>query len=195
MTDTVDTDANFADFALENSLSHLLHRAQQMAANRSAGALRDAGITLRQFSVLAAVAQETGASQARLVDITGIDRSTLADMLLRMEQSGLVERTRSEKDARAKSVALTAKGAEAMDKAGPAVRDADTALITTLAKNRRAGFLDLLTTLIETQGNGEAKNKTSQEAPKSEKKAKSKAKADEKPKKKKSKKKKKKSKE
>lgn len=135
-------------FALDSSLSHLLHRAQQMAANRSAQALREAGITLRQFSVLAAASGEDGPSQSRLVELTGIDRSTLADMLARMEQSGLIERAQSEEDARAKSVALTAKGHAALDLAAPAVRDADEALITSLAKNRRNAFIDLLTTLI-----------------------------------------------
>lgn len=135
-------------FALDGSLSHLLHRAQQMAANRSAQALRDAGITLRQFSVLAAASGEVGPSQSRLVELTGIDRSTLADMLARMEQSGLIERQQSEEDARAKSVALTKQGQAALDVAAPAVREADEALIALLAKNRRNAFLDLLSTLI-----------------------------------------------
>ena len=71
-------------FELENSASHLLHRAQQIAANRSAAALRAAGITLRQFSVLSAIAELEGVSQSHLVRATGIDRSTLADMAARM---------------------------------------------------------------------------------------------------------------
>lgn len=146
-SDTTSDDAERA-FALDGSLSHLLHRAQQMAANRSAQALRDAGITLRQFSVLAAASGEDGPSQSRLVELTGIDRSTLADMLARMEQSGLIERQQSEEDARAKSVALTKHGQAALDVAAPAVREADEALIALLAKNRRNAFLDLLSTLI-----------------------------------------------
>ncbi|MEM9739388.1 MAG: MarR family winged helix-turn-helix transcriptional regulator [Pseudomonadota bacterium] len=136
-------------FELGGSLSHLLHRAQQLAANESAEKLREAGVTLRQFSVLAAVSQETGSSQSRLVDMTGIDRSTLADMLNRMQRAGLISRAVSEEDARAKSVALTEKGQKALAAAAPAVRGADSALIATLAKNRRAGFVDLLTTLID----------------------------------------------
>ena len=72
-------------FDLTISVSHLLHRAQQLAANESAAALREAGITLRQFNVLAAASQEDGPSQSRLVELTGIDRSTLADMLNRSD--------------------------------------------------------------------------------------------------------------
>ncbi|MEL6568887.1 MAG: MarR family winged helix-turn-helix transcriptional regulator [Pseudomonadota bacterium] len=141
-------------FELGASLSHLLHRAQQLAANESAEQLREAGVTLRQFSVLAAVSQEDGPSQSRLVDMTGIDRSTLADMLNRMERADLISRAVSKADARAKSVALTEKGRDALDTATPAVRSADDALIATLAKNRRAGFVDLLTTLIDARSDG-----------------------------------------
>ena len=78
-------------FALETSASHLIHRAQQIAALQSAEVLKQAGITLRQFSVLAAVSDSEGASQADIVERTGIDRSTLADMVSRMETSGLLK--------------------------------------------------------------------------------------------------------
>lgn len=183
MSEPVEEDNMQETFNLGASLSHLLHRAQQLAANESAEQLREAGVTLRQFSVLAAVAQEDGPSQSRLVDVTGIDRSTLADMLNRMERADLIARTVSRDDARAKSVALTEKGVEALNVAAPAVRGADEALIATLAKNRRAGFVDLLTTLIDARSEGEPLVKAPDPEPEMEKpkakdeKKKSKAKA------------------
>ncbi|MEO0467797.1 MAG: MarR family transcriptional regulator [Pseudomonadota bacterium] len=149
MSTSKDKTADIETFFLQDSLSHLLHRAQQMAATQSASALRTAGVTLRQFSVLAAASQEDQPSQSRLVELTGIDRSTLADMLQRMEQSGLIERTKSAEDGRAKSVSLTESGTEALSVAAPAVREADLVLINMLAKNRRASFMDLLNTLID----------------------------------------------
>ncbi len=154
MTDAIeaDEDGNPREapepFELDISPSHLLHRAQQMAANRSAAALREAGITLRQFSVLAAIAQEDGASQSSLVNATGIDRSTLADMVSRMEKAGLIARFQSESDARAKAVSLMPAGRKALDTAAPAVREADETLLQGLPKNRRAPFVDLLSALI-----------------------------------------------
>lgn len=154
MTDAIEADENDEPreateaFALETSPSHLLHRAQQMAANRSAAALREAGITLRQFSVLAAIAEEDGASQSSLVHATGIDRSTLADMVSRMEKAGLIARFQSESDARAKAVSLMPAGRKALDTAAPAVREADETLLRGLPKNRRGPFVDLLSTLI-----------------------------------------------
>ena len=132
-------------FDLENSASHLLHRAQQVAANRSAAALRAAGITLRQFSVLSVIAEEEGVSQSHLVRATGIDRSTLADMAARMEKAKLIKRTVSKSDARAKSLSLMAAGRKALAQAAPGVLAADRMLMDSLPSTRRDGFLKTLT--------------------------------------------------
>lgn len=137
------------NYDLNSSASHLLHRAQQMAANKSAEALRDAGITLRQFSVLSAIALEEGVSQSKLVELTGIDRSTLADMAARMETAKLIKRVQSKSDARAKSLTLMAAGRKALQKATPGVVAADESLLDALAASRRGTFLKTLTTLAD----------------------------------------------
>ncbi|MEM5516060.1 MarR family winged helix-turn-helix transcriptional regulator [Henriciella sp. AS95] len=131
-------------FELRASPSHLLHRAQQSAVNISAAALAEKGLTLRQFAVLAALAKEEGQSQARLVDETGIDRSTLAEMVRRMEASGHIKRVTSKEDARAKAVSLMAKGRKAYEAALPSVVAADKELLDLVRANRRAGFLESL---------------------------------------------------
>lgn len=143
-------------FNLNASPSHLLHRAQQIAANHSAAALKSAGVTLRQFSVLAALSGNEGVSQSDLVNATGIDRSTLADMVARMETAGLIKRADSKTDARAKSVSLTAKGKKAYDKALPAVTKADDALFSTLAKAKQDALLQGLTGLVDDSEKKEA---------------------------------------
>lgn len=143
-------------YDLENSASHLLHRAQQVAANRSAAALRAAGITLRQFSVLSVIAEEEGVSQSHLVRATGIDRSTLADMAARMEKAKLIKRTVSKSDARAKSLSLMAAGRKALAHAAPGVLAADRMLMDSLPATRRDSFLKTLTAFAQS-GEAEAK--------------------------------------
>src|SRR5579871_6243727 len=96
--------------ALEQSPSHLLHRALQRALDIYVDEFGESGITQRQFAVLAAADEREGATQADLVRITGIDRSTLADMARRMIGKGLLERERSNVDARANAVRLTEEG-------------------------------------------------------------------------------------
>ena len=93
-----------AAFALSQSPSHLLHRAQQLAQDRFAAAAGAHGVTLRQFAVLAAIAEKPGRSQTDLVVATGVDRSTLADMITRMEKRSWIMRVTAADDARANAV-------------------------------------------------------------------------------------------
>ena len=137
------------NYDLNSSASHLLHRAQQMAATKAADALSRAGVTLRQFSVLSAISLEEGISQSKLVSMTGIDRSTLADMAARMEAAKLIKRVQSKTDARAKSLTLMAAGRKALEKATPGVLQADESLLEALAATRRGTFLKTLSTLTE----------------------------------------------
>lgn len=131
------------EFVLDRSASHLLHRAQQFAAEKFES-MGELDITLRQFAVLAAVDEQEGCTQSDLVKTTGIDRSTLADMVARMERRGLIERRQAKLDARAKSVHMTDPGREALEAAKPMVQRADDAILDMLPKNRRRAFLGVL---------------------------------------------------
>ncbi len=133
-------------FQLSNSASHLLHRAEQLAADRFTE-LAGEGVTLRQFAVLAAIAENPGLSQSDLVRATGIDRSTLADMMNRLAKRGLVSRSASETDARAYAVRLTPTGASLFRSTTQHARAADEALLELLAQTKRKSFLDTLSTL------------------------------------------------
>ena len=169
-------------FELESSASHLIHRAQQIAAMQSAEVLKEAGITLRQFSVLAAVADSEGASQADIVERTGIDRSTLADMVSRMEKSGLLKRKPAKHDARAKAVSLLAKGRKALNVTRDGVAKADEELLALLPSNRRAAFISALSKLSGAEAAPPVPAPQKKKAAPSKAKAKPKAKAKAKPK-------------
>jgi len=86
---------------LNRSAMHLLHRAGQCAADIFALEARASGLTPRQFAVLMVVAEEEGLTQTDLVERTGIDRSTLADIVGRLLSHGLIQRRRAKEDARA----------------------------------------------------------------------------------------------
>jgi DNA-binding MarR family transcriptional regulator len=137
--------------ALDQSPSHLLHRALQRALDIYAEEFGDKGVTQRQFAVLAAADEREGATQADLVRITGIDRSTLADMARRMMSKGLLERERSTLDARANAVRLTDAGREALAEARPKMTAADNRLLKLISGGgRRTAFVALLGDLVKT---------------------------------------------
>jgi DNA-binding MarR family transcriptional regulator len=135
------------NFDLENSLSHLLRRAQQFAYDQFVQQMGSSAITPRQFIVLFAVDEEEGLSQTDLVNRTGIDRSTLADMISRMIKNGLLARKRTAEDARANSVRLTAAGRRALKSAMPKAIAAEKALLDVLPKTLQGDLLKGLTQL------------------------------------------------
>lgn len=138
--------ADAGPYRLANSPSHLLHRAEQMAADRFAQ-LVGGDITLRQFAVLAAIAQRPGLRQSDLVRETGIDRSTLADMLTRMQRRGWITRATHALDQRAQSVHLSGAGATILAGATKHARAADAAILDALPRTKKRPFLNLLTKL------------------------------------------------
>ncbi|MDP1736746.1 MAG: MarR family winged helix-turn-helix transcriptional regulator [Caulobacter sp.] len=129
------------------SVGHLLHRAAQRALDFYAEEGGAGSVTQRQHAVLAAVAAKEGAAQADLVAATGVDRSTLADMVARMLDKGLLVRERSAVDARANAVRLTDAGRAALAETGPRAATADARLLALLPKGKRDGFLDALAAL------------------------------------------------
>jgi len=138
----------FEPYKLAASPSHLLHRAEQLAADRFAYLVGDS-ISLRQFAVLAAISEQPGLSQSDLVRATGIDRSTLADMMAKMETRGWVLRTPSTSDGRAYSVLLGQAGGTALSATAQHARAADAAILDLLPRTKRRTFLNTLTKLAK----------------------------------------------
>jgi len=134
-------------FDLESSLSHLLRRAQQFAYDQFVQQMGNSTLTPRQFIVLFAVNEEEGLSQTDLVNRTGIDRSTLADMISRMIKNGLLARRRTAEDARANAVRLTAAGRRALKGAMPKALAAEKLLLDILPKGAQADLMKALTQL------------------------------------------------
>jgi DNA-binding MarR family transcriptional regulator len=135
---------------LERSPSHLLHRVAQLAADSYAAEFGAGGLTQRQYALLAAAAEHEGATQADLVRITGIDRSTLADMTARLIAKGLLERQRSDSDGRANAVRPSAAGREALQAASPKMDAADARLLKLLSRrSRRKALVELLAEIVE----------------------------------------------
>jgi DNA-binding MarR family transcriptional regulator len=74
--------------------------------------LPDDGLTLTQASILRAIRDsKEPPSQTDIVTATGIDRSTLADVMRRLIATKLATRKRDKNDARAYVVEITAEGA------------------------------------------------------------------------------------
>jgi DNA-binding MarR family transcriptional regulator len=136
-------------FDLETSPSHLLRRANQYANDLYTNEQDSKILTQRQFAVLFAIDQREGMSQTELVAATGIDRSTLADMIVRMQKKDYLARKRTEEDQRANSVRITAAGRRALKTALPAVVKSEARLLDALPARSRSEFIKCLILLAK----------------------------------------------
>jgi DNA-binding MarR family transcriptional regulator len=108
------------------------------------------GLTPRQLAVLVTVSNNEGLSQTGLVDRTGIDRSTLADIVRRMQRKGLLQRRRTKEDARAYAVKLTDEGRKVLRTAEPLARRVDDRILDALPGKQRDQFIDGLQAIVVT---------------------------------------------
>lgn len=129
---------------LMGSILHLLHRAGQVADDLFSKEIRDASLTPRQYAVLVVVSQHDNASQTDIVNATGIDRSTLADIVKRLVGRGLVQRRRSKLDARAYALKLSPAGAALLRTTEPAVASVESHILGHLPASRRPEFMECL---------------------------------------------------
>ena len=132
---------------LDRSPVHLLHRAGQCASDIFQAEIAD--LTPRQLAVLMTVAGDEGVSHTKLVDTTGIDRSTLADIVRRLCRKGFLQRRRTREDARAYAVKLTDEGRRVLSIASPAARRVDERVLGALPAGRREAFMAALTSIVE----------------------------------------------
>lgn len=129
---------------LDASPVHLLHRAGQRAAEMFDAAVGGKGLTPRQYAILLALSENEGVSQTDLVERTGIDRSTLADVVRRMIKKGLVLRRRTKEDQRAYAVRLSEKGKQSLSETVAAANSADQRVLGALSADKRKLFLESL---------------------------------------------------
>lgn len=134
---------------LERSPIHLLHRVGQCASDIFTLEIGDADLTPRQYAILLTVSQNEGLSQTDLVERTGVDRSTLADIVRRMLKKGLLQRRRTKDDARAYAVKLTEEGWRILRATEPMVKRVDDKILAMLGSKQREQFVADLQTIVE----------------------------------------------
>lgn len=129
------------------SPSHLLKRAAQYSNLIYMGEVGKSGLTHRQFTVLLAVDANDGKSQTELVKLTGIDRSTLADLVARLLAQGYLQRKRTKDDGRTNAIRITAIGKKMLKMAQPGADEVDRQLLSLISSADRKSFIDNLAVL------------------------------------------------
>lgn len=128
---------------------HLIRRAQQIAVSIFLEGVAPAEITPVQYAALVAINDNPGIDATRLSAYIAFDRSTLGNVLERMESKGLILRVPHKADKRVKLLHLALHGKAVLDEIEPRVRDAQERILEPLSAGDREVFMRLLSQLVE----------------------------------------------
>ncbi len=136
------------DFEIKGSFAHMLHRLGQIAADFHQKEFGRDGLSPRQFAVLAALAKKPNISQTELVQITSIDRSTMAEIIKRLLDKGLIERAKAPNDARANVLSLSGPGEIELNTALPKAKKIDAELLALLDEKSQIRVFGIFAKLL-----------------------------------------------
>ena len=105
-------------------------------------------ITSPQFAILNALYSEPNLDQRTLGLRVSLDRSTMAEVVSRLSNRGLIRTERDRRDGRRKTIALTAKGLQAVQHLIPRTHAMTARLVGPLDVRQRAELLQLLTSVV-----------------------------------------------
>ena len=145
MTDT--TEYKLKKFTLDSVPGHLIRRCQQRAVDLFTDEVGEDGPNPRQFAVLISVFQNPGMSQTALVEASGIDRSTLTEVLRRMIERGVISKSRTPADQRANALYLTEDGNTMLEMALQAAERAQARILEPIPETDRPSAINMLTAM------------------------------------------------
>lgn len=106
-------------------------------------------ITPVQYSLLTELAQRGECEQAELARSLGIDRTNIADVAVRLERRGLLDRRVNPGDKRSRLIVLTPAGADLLEALDQCAERAHARTIEALPRPEREAFLRALSILVE----------------------------------------------
>jgi DNA-binding MarR family transcriptional regulator len=128
---------------------HLIRRAQQIAVAIFMEECAEFDLTPVQYAALAAIRENPGTDATRLSALIAFDRSTLGNVLERLEARKLVTRYSSPEDKRIKLLKLTAAGSGLVKRAEAAVLRAQERIVAPLRPEDRSKLIELLAQLVD----------------------------------------------
>ena len=125
---------------------HLIRRLHQISAAVFSDRMRRAGVDLTpvQFAALSQAAVHPGIDQATLAGLVAYDPVTLGGVVDRLERKGLLSRSVSARDRRARVVSVTEEGAALLSQVTPLVQALQGDILSGLDDDERAALLRLL---------------------------------------------------
>jgi DNA-binding MarR family transcriptional regulator len=128
---------------------YLLARLGESSRRRFKEALEPEGLHPRHFGVMTMVGAQPGMSQQQLHEKTAIDPSSMVSVIDELEAMGLAERRPDPEDRRARTIFLTERGQQTLDRVRSLVGELQREFFRALTAEERRTLHGLLRKLAE----------------------------------------------
>jgi DNA-binding MarR family transcriptional regulator len=135
--------------ALYSKPGHLIRRLQQIAVAIFMEETAGFDVTPVQYAALIAVRDHPDVDVTRLSALIAFDRSTLGNVVARLQAKGWIERRATPSDGRIKLLRITSEGRQLLDAIEPAVGRAQTRMLAPIPKSERKQLMEHLRQLVE----------------------------------------------
>ena len=144
MTGTVEAGEAVDYDILPELVGYHLRRAQSVVFDDFLRTMAAQRIAPGQFGVLVVIAANPGLSQSALARAVGVERSTMVEVIDRLQARGLVERRPSAADRRSYALGLSAAGRRLLTRLKPMVRRHERRVAKRLDAAEKATLIGLL---------------------------------------------------
>ena len=127
---------------------HLIRRLQQISFALFLDQAKEFDITPVQYAALVAINNHPGIDQTALCHIIALDRSTIGDVMGRLEKKKLIRRLNGPIDRRTKSLSVTPLGRRLIRDIEPAVLSTQRSILAPLKPGERHAFMQMLKHLV-----------------------------------------------
>lgn len=136
------------DHLIYGQPGHLIRRLQQIAVALFMAETKEFDITPIQYAALLAIRLHPGLDQTALVNIIALDRSTVGDVVTRLESKKLIRRAAGPSDRRTKVMLVTASGRQLLRKLDTRTRSVEQLILAPLGAGERAVFMAMMKRLV-----------------------------------------------
>jgi MarR family transcriptional regulator, lower aerobic nicotinate degradation pathway regulator len=135
--------------AVYTAPGYLFRRMQQIAVSIFVEECKAFDLTPVQYASLIAIYTHPGIDATRLSAVIAFDRSTLGNVIERLQTKGLIERKSDSEDKRVKLLIITKQGASLLREIMPSVDRAQARMLQPLKPSDRKTLMTLLAQLVD----------------------------------------------
>jgi DNA-binding MarR family transcriptional regulator len=127
---------------------HVIRRLQQISLALFMEQTKDFEITPVQYSAIVAINNHPGMDQTALCNVIAFDRSTIGDVVGRLEKKKLIKRLNGSVDRRTKSLYITPSGRRLIRDIEPMVQSTQRLILAPLKPGERDAFMQMVKHLV-----------------------------------------------